>query len=70
MGRAAVQEHRIPHAPDALPTMAYARKKAEAIVTGLEFPLNNHLLKLATVPSRDVPHWKNEAVAWLAQRSG
>jgi hypothetical protein len=29
-------------APDLLLEMAYTRKKAEIIITGLEHPLNNH----------------------------
>lgn len=53
--------------PDVLPEMAYSRKKAEAIITGLEFPLNNHLLRLAAVPSGDGSRWKNEPIAWLSQ---
>lgn len=53
--------------PLVLPEMAYTKKKAEAIITALETPLNTHLVKLAAVPSREVPHWKNEALAWLRQ---
>ena len=52
---------------DLLPEMAYTKKKAEAVITGLEFPLNHHLLKLAAVPSAEVSRWRNETLAGLAQ---
>jgi hypothetical protein len=52
---------------DLLPEMAYSEKKAEVIITGLEYPLNNHLLKLLAVPSDERLHWKNEVLAWLTQ---
>ena len=50
--------------------MAYRKKKAEAVITGLEKPINTHLLKLLAVPGgkmRDdnVAHWKGELANWL-----
>jgi hypothetical protein len=50
--------------------MAYRKKKAEAVITGLEKPINTHLLKLLAVPAGQVradnlEHWKGELVNWL-----
>lgn len=49
--------------------MAYSRKKAEQIVTGLERPLNRHLVKLlgfeASPETRAV--WKKEVKRWLRE---
>lgn len=54
-------------APDLLLEMAYTRKRAETIIGGLEYQLNLHLLKLATVPLPDqFDHWRQELTTWLA----
>lgn len=46
--------------------MAYSQKKAESIITGLEKPINNHLLKIWTMPeSEHAGHWMTEALNWL-----
>jgi hypothetical protein len=46
--------------------MAYTRRKAEAIITGLEQPINQHLLKLSSVASeRAEGHWCHELTTWL-----
>lgn len=50
--------------------MAYRKRKAEAVITGLEKPINTHLLKLLAVPAGPVreanlAHWKGELVNWL-----
>jgi hypothetical protein len=50
--------------------MAYRKEKAEAVITGLEKPINTHLLKLLAVPAGQVRddnlvHWKGELVNWL-----
>jgi hypothetical protein len=48
--------------------MAYTQKKAERVVTALEKPINDHLLKLWTIPNsgnRDV--WKNDLVNWIEE---
>lgn len=49
--------------------MAYPRRKIEQIVTGLERPLNRHLLKLvglaAPEPTRAV--WRKEVKRWLLE---
>jgi len=36
-----------------LEEMSYSRKKAEAVITGLEKPVNDHLLKLLVVDPAD-----------------
>jgi hypothetical protein len=54
-------------APGLLLEMAYTRKRAETIITGLEYQLNLHLLKLAVVPIADeYDHWRHEVTTWLA----
>ncbi|HYZ23912.1 MAG TPA: hypothetical protein VE690_17330 [Rhodopila sp.] len=53
-------------APDRLMDMAYSRRRAEQIVSGLEVPINMHLLKLAAVPMPEqIPHWRQELTTWL-----
>jgi hypothetical protein len=53
-------------APDSLLEMAYSCRRAEQIVSGLEVPINMHLLKLAAVPlPEQVPHWRHELAIWL-----
>lgn len=49
--------------------LAYPRHKAEAIVTGLERPLNRHLLKLMgfDVPERTRKVWRYEIETWLTE---
>jgi hypothetical protein len=54
-------------APDLLLEMAYSRKRAEGIITGLEYQTNLHLLKLATIPVPDqYSHWRQEVATWLS----
>lgn len=45
--------------------MAYAKKKAESIITGLERPLNMHLIKLLCATAMDRGHWRMEVANWL-----
>jgi hypothetical protein len=46
--------------------MAYTHKKAESVVTGLEKPVNDHLLKLWTMPgSEHRDHWLIELANWI-----
>lgn len=46
--------------------MAYTQKKAESVVTGLEKPINDHLLKLWTMPgSEHQVHWLAELTIWI-----
>jgi hypothetical protein len=45
--------------------MAYYKKKAEAVITGLERPINDHLLKLVAVTGNDREHWKAALAGWL-----
>ena len=40
-----------------LQEMSYSRKKAESVITGLEKPINDHLLKLLVVASGEREHW-------------
>jgi len=47
-------------ASDVLLEMAYTQKKAERVITGLEKPINDHLLRLWTNPASP------EREAWLA----
>lgn len=49
--------------------LAYPRHKAEAIVTGLERPLNRHLLKLMgfDAPERTRKVWRYEVETWLTE---
>jgi hypothetical protein len=48
-----------------LEEMSYSRKKAEAVITGLEKPINDHLLKLLVVESGEQEHWIAELLEWL-----
>ena len=48
-----------------LEEMSYSRKKAEAVITGLEKPINDHLLKLLVVESSEREHWTTELLEWL-----
>lgn len=47
--------------------MSLKRRKAEQIVTGLEQPINLHLLKLLGCQADDTirAHWKHELDTWL-----
>jgi hypothetical protein len=46
--------------------MAYTQKKAERVITGLEKPINDHLLKLWTVSgSSDREGWIDNLVNWI-----
>ena len=46
--------------------MAYTKKKAEIMITGLEKPINDHLLKIWTMPDdANLDHWKMEVTLWL-----
>jgi hypothetical protein len=49
-----------------LPEMSYSRKKAESVITGLEKPINDQLLKLLIVEDDQSPeHWTKELLEWL-----
>jgi hypothetical protein len=51
---------------DVLLEMAYTQKKAERIITGLERPINDHLLKVWTIPnSVDRKYWMNDIIEWI-----
>lgn len=46
--------------------MAYTQKKAERVITGLEKPFNDGLLKLWTIPdSFQQPDWTDDLVNWI-----
>ncbi len=46
--------------------MAYTQKKAERVITGLEKPINDHLLKLWTIPDAfDQRGWADSLVNWI-----
>ncbi len=46
--------------------MAYTQKKAERVITGLERPINDHLLKLWTIPNAFDRHvWVDNLVNWI-----
>lgn len=47
--------------------MAYSRRKAEQIVTSLEDPINQHLIKLLAFEGGPREHWRGELDAWLAR---
>jgi hypothetical protein len=53
--------------PDILLEMSYTRKRAEGIITGLEYQINLHLLKLKSI---DIPdqfqNWRNELETWFS----
>jgi hypothetical protein len=50
----------------ALQEMAYTQKKAERIITSLEKPINDHLLKLWTIPSTDqCEGWTANLINWV-----
>ena len=52
---------------EALMEMSIRKKKAEQIVSGLEQPINLHLLKLlgCVAPPETREHWKRELETWL-----
>jgi hypothetical protein len=53
-------------ASDVLPEMAYTQKKAERVLTTLEKPINDHLLKLWTMPNAaDRETWISDLVNWI-----
>ncbi|WP_428489171.1 hypothetical protein [Rhodopila sp.] len=53
-------------ASDVLPEMAYTQKKAERILTALEKPMNDHLLRLWTMPgSADRELWIRDLINWI-----
>jgi hypothetical protein len=53
-------------ASDVLPEMAYTQKKAERVLTALEKPINDTLLKLWTMPrSMDREVWIGDLVNWI-----
>lgn len=46
--------------------MAYTQKKAERVITALEMPINDHLLKLWTIAdSRERDVWIDSLVNWI-----
>lgn len=53
-------------ASDVLLEMAYTQKKAERIITNLEKPINDCLLKVWTIPaSVERKHWKSDIIEWI-----
>lgn len=55
-------------ASDVLLEMAYTQKKAERVITSLERPINDHLLKFWTIPAslnRDA--WTDDLVNWIGE---
>jgi hypothetical protein len=52
--------------------MSYPRRNVEAIITGLQAPLNEHLIKLVgfDFPADARRHFRNEARTWLARIQG
>jgi hypothetical protein len=48
-----------------LDEMSYSRKKAEAVITGLEKPINDYLLKLLVAESNEREHWIAELLEWM-----
>ncbi len=54
-----------------MPEMCYGEKKADLVITGLEKPINDHLLKLVAVTAHEVQGederapWREELVNWL-----
>ena len=49
-----------------LPVTSYSRKKAESVITGLEKPINDHLLKLLVVDNdQNREHLTEELLEWL-----
>jgi hypothetical protein len=51
---------------DLLLEMAYTQKKAERVITGLEKPVNDHLLKLWTISDTyDHGIWIDSLVNWI-----
>jgi hypothetical protein len=53
-------------ASDVLPEMAYTQKKAERVLTALEKPINDNLLKLWTMPNAaERETWISDLVNWI-----
>lgn len=52
-------------AREPLQEMFCSRKKAEAIITALEKPINDHLLKVMAIETNDYEHWATELLEWL-----
>jgi len=55
---------------DTEPHMSFRERKAEAEITGLERPINDHLIKLLavrldTLPPQTAEHWRRELCSWL-----
>ena len=48
-----------------LEEMSYSRKKADAVITGLEKLVNDHLLKLLVVELGEREHWIAALLEWL-----
>lgn len=47
--------------------MAYTPRRAEALITSLEYQINLDLLKLAAIPLPDqYSHWRHEVATWLS----
>jgi len=60
--------HEILAVSEPLLEMVYSQKKADSIITGLEKPINDHLLKLWTMPDSEYrDHWLMELVNWLEE---
>ena len=46
--------------------MAYTQKKAERVITALEKPINDHLLKIWTIADLfEQPGWTDDLVNWI-----
>jgi hypothetical protein len=53
-------------AKDVVLGLDYTGKRTATIITGLEFQINLHLLKLAAIRAADeYGHWRNGVTAWL-----
>jgi hypothetical protein len=58
-------------ASDALLEMAYTQKKAERVITGLEGPLNDTLMKIWLDPGSDLNNaWAEDIINWVDEISG
>jgi hypothetical protein len=55
---------------DAMREMAYTQKTAERVITALERPLNDTLLKMWTNPhAQDYPAWVDDLINWIDEIS-
>ena len=67
---AAAMCHRRDTDPNASAENVLFAQKAKSVITGLEKPINDHLLKLLVVETGEHEHWIVELLEWLDEVGG